>query len=90
MSCDWEGNRRSGVALAMRHRVMKVGLVPGDFVLHGDPALLTPKKGAEPPPPFSAHVYCGQTAGRIKMVLGIEVGLSQGNFVLDGDPAPSL
>jgi len=21
MSCDWEGNRRSGVALAMRHRL---------------------------------------------------------------------
>jgi len=21
MSCDWEGNRRSGIALAMRHRL---------------------------------------------------------------------
>ena len=46
-----------------------------------------PKKGAEPPPQFSAHVYCGQTAGCIKMSLGIEVGLSPGNFVLGGDPA---
>jgi len=33
-------------------------------------------------------VYCGQTAGWIKMVLGMEVGLSPGDFVLDGDPAP--
>jgi len=46
------------------------------------------KKGAEPPPKFSAHVYCGQTAGWIKMVLGIEVGLSPGDFVFDGDAAP--
>jgi len=37
---------------------------------------------------FSAHFYCGQTAGCIKMPLGIEVGLSPGDFVLDGDPAP--
>jgi len=48
------------------------------------------KKGAEPPPQFSAHVYCGQTAGWIKIVLGTEVGLIPGDLVvLDGDPAPS-
>jgi len=29
-----------------------------------------------------------QTAGCIKMPLGMEVGLSPGDFVLDGDPAP--
>ena len=40
------------------------------------------------PPQFSAHFYCGQTAGCIRMPLGMEVGLSPGNFVLDGDPAP--
>jgi len=45
-------------------------------------------KGAEPRK-FSAHVYCGQTAGWIKMALGMEVGLSPGDFVLDGDPASS-
>jgi len=67
---------------------MKLGLGPGDFVLHGDPALF-PQKGAEPPPQFSAHVYCGQTAGWMKLVLGMEVGLSSGDFVLDRDPAPS-
>ena len=49
-----------------------------------------PQKGAEPPPQFSAHFYCGQTAACIKMPLGMEVGLSPGNFVLDGDPAPPL
>ena len=43
-----------------------------------------PKKEAEPPPQFSAHVYCGQTAGWIKMALGMEAGLGPGNIVLDG------
>jgi len=46
-------------------------------------------KGGEAPK-FSAHVYCGQTAGWIKILLGTEVGLSPGNFVLDGHPAPIL
>jgi len=52
----------------------EVGLSPVDFLLDGDPAALS-KKGAELPPQFSAHVYCGQTAGWIKMALGTEVGL---------------
>jgi len=38
--------------------------------------------------PFLAHVYCGQTAGWIKMAFGMEVDLSPGHIVLDGDPAP--
>jgi len=38
-------------------------------------------------PQFSAYVYCGQTAGWIKMPLGTEVDLSLADFVLDGDPA---
>jgi len=33
-----------------------------------------PQKGAQPPPPFSAHVRCGQTAGWIKMPRGMKVG----------------
>ena len=46
-------------------------------------------KGAEPSyPQFPAHFYCGQTAGCIKMPLGVDVGLSPGDFVLDGDPVP--
>jgi len=52
------------------------------------PRSTLPKKGAEPPPQFSAHFYCGQTAACIKMPLGMEVGLSSGDFVLDGGPAP--
>ena len=67
---------------------MEVRLALSDFVLDGDPASL-PKKVAEPPPQFSVHFYCGQTAGCIKMPLGMEVALSQGDFALDGDPAPS-
>jgi len=45
----------------------------------------TPQKG-HTPPQFSAHVRCCQTAGWIKMLLGVEVGLSPGHIVLDGDP----
>jgi len=41
-------------------------------------------------PLFSAHVYCGQTAGWINMPLGTKVGLGPGHIVLDGDPAPPL
>jgi len=67
---------------------MELGLDPGDFVLDRDPVPF-PQKGAEPPPQFSAHFYCAQTAGCIKMTLGMEVGLIPGEFVLDGDPAPS-
>ena len=49
------------------------------------------QKGAEPgggAPQFSAHVYCGQTAGWMKVALGMQVGLGPGHTVLDGDPAP--
>ena len=45
-----------------------------------------PQKGGRAPQ-FSAHFYCGQTAGCIKMPLGMEVGFGPGDFVLDGDPA---
>jgi len=63
-----------------------VCLGAGDCVRRGPSPLL--KKGAEPPPQFLAHFYCGQTAQCIKMALGVEVGLSPGDFVLDGDPDP--
>jgi len=46
-----------------------------------------PQKGHSPLQ-FSDHVHCGQTAGWIKMPLGMDVGLGPGDFVLDGDPAP--
>jgi len=49
---------------------MEVGLNPGDFVLDGDPVHV-PNKG-QSPPQFSAHVYCGKKAARIKMPLGTE------------------
>ena len=65
---------------------MEVGLGPGDFMLDGDPAPPSPK--GDRAPKFSAHVYCGQTAGWMKLVLGTEVGLSPSDFVLDGDPVP--
>jgi len=37
---------------------------------------------------FSAHAYCDQTAGWIKMPLGTEVGFGPCDIVLDEDPAP--
>jgi len=64
---------------------VEVGLSPGDFVLDGDQ--VPPQKGGRAPQ-FSAHVYCGQMAGCIKMPLGMEGGLGPGHIVLDGDSAP--
>jgi len=58
---------------------MEVGLSPGDFVLDGD-LDPSPKRGRTPQ--FSAHTYCGQTAGWIKMPHGTEVGLSPNDIVL--------
>jgi len=60
---------------------------PRRLCLRWEPRSLPQKGGAAPK--FSAHVYCGQTAGWIKMALATEVGLSTGDFVLDRDPAPS-
>ena len=40
-------------------------------------------------PQFSANVLCGQTAGWIKMPLGMEVGLGPDDFVLNADPVCS-
>jgi len=46
-----------------------------------------PQKGGGPPK-FLAHVYCDQTVGWMKLILGTVVGLNPGKYVLDGDPAP--
>jgi len=64
---------------------MEVGLGPVHIVLDGDTAPL-PKTGAEPAK-FSAHLYCGQTAGCIKMLLGTEVAVGLRDIVFDVDPA---
>ena len=64
---------------------MEVSLSSGDFVLDGD--LAPPPQKGGPPPQFSAHVYCGQTAGWIKMTSGMVVGLGPGHIVLDWDPS---
>jgi len=51
-------------------------------VFDGDPA--PPREKGTAPTQFLAHVYCGQTAGWIKMLLSTEVNLGPGNVVLDG------
>jgi len=56
---------------------------PVHIVLDGDIAP-SPKQGPELPK-FSAHLYCGQTAGCIKMPLGTEVGLGLRDIVFDVD-----
>jgi len=61
-----------------------IGLSPGNSVLDADPA--PPPRGTAPQ--ISVHVCCGQTAGWIKMPLGMKVGLGPGRIVLHGDPAP--
>ena len=66
---------------------VEVGLGPDDTVLDGDPAL-PPQKGAEPPPQFLAHVYCGQMPGCIMMPLDVQVNVGSGDVVLVGVAAP--
>ena len=57
-----------------------------DIVLDGDPAAL-PQNGDRAPPIFDPCLLC-QTAGWIKMALGMEVVLGPGQIVLDGEPPP--
>jgi len=65
---------------------MEVGLGPGNFVLDGGRTRCSPQRGTAPQ--FLAHVYCGQTAGWMKMPLGMEVDLGPCHIVLDVDLAP--
>jgi len=39
-------------------------------------------------PQFSTHIYCGKTAGCIKVPLHMEVGLSPDHIMLDGAQLP--
>ena len=62
---------------------------PRRLYVRWEPAPQCRKGGGAPlPKNKSAHVYCGQTAGWIKLALGMEVGLIPGDFALDGDTAP--
>jgi len=64
---------------------MEVGIGPGDFVFDGHPA--SPRKKGHSPTHFLVHVYCGQTAGWIKVPLGTEVNLGPATL-LDVVAAP--
>jgi len=59
---------------------MEAGLGPAHIVLDGDPAP-SPYRGTAL---FLIHVCCGQTAGWIRMPLGMEVSLDPGDIVLAG------
>ena len=49
---------------------------------------LPSRKRGGAPSPIWPNVYCGQTAGLIKMALDMEVGLGPGRIVLDGERVP--
>jgi len=65
-----------------------VDLGPGSVVLDG--TQLPHGKGLSTNSTlhFLPHVYCGQTAGWIRIPLGTEVGLGPGDIVLDGYTVP--
>jgi len=65
---------------------MELGLGPGNFVLDGDPALPSPKGGAEPQI-FGPCLLWPNGCMHVKMPLDMEVGLSPEDL-FDGDPAP--
>jgi len=60
-----------------------IGFGLGDIVLDGNPA---PQRCTAPT--FSVHVCCGQTAGSIKMPLGMQVGLGPGTLCKMGIQLP--
>jgi len=60
-------------------------LRPRPYCVGWGPSSPSPKRGH---PQFSAHVYCGQMAGRIKVPLGTNVGDGLGHIALHGDPPP--
>ena len=59
----------------------EVGLGPGHIMLDEDSAPPAKKIG-QSTAQFSAHVRCGQTAGWIKMPLGVAVGLGSAQATL--------
>jgi len=78
-------DQESRCNLVRRHTCVCLG--PANTVLDVDPYSYPPPKKWAQQPQFSAHIYYGQTAGWIKMKLGMEVGLR--HIVFDGDPATS-
>jgi len=60
----------------------------GDCLWNGSPCAIRPLPCVCLSVLSVTFVYCGQTAGWIKMPLGTKVDLGPGNFVLGGDPAP--
>jgi len=85
----WCGQTAGCIKMPLVRPMQVDSIDPSDIVLDGDPACPPPKR-SRAPPQYSAHAYCRQTAGWIKMKLGTQVGLSPGYIVLDGDPGHPL
>jgi len=56
MPCGWEGNRRSGVALAMRHRLQWIIYLRADGLIKGDEHPAYTPHGYGTPLPF-CHLH---------------------------------
>ena len=69
------------------HLALRWASIQAKHCARWGPSCPSPKSGHIPQ--FSAHFYCGQTAGCIKMPLGMEVGLSPGDCVRWGPSFPS-
>jgi len=69
---------------------MEVGLGPGDFVLDGDPAPHSAKKGAEihPSPNFQPMSILAKRLDESRWHLAWRWAIGPGQIVLDEDPAP--
>jgi len=80
-------NFRSMSVVAKRLERLRSRLWPRRLCVRWGPTSPFPKRGRNIPSQFSPHVHCGQTAGWIKITLGMEIGLGPGDIVLDGDSA---
>jgi len=91
LACRWASAQAT--LCYMRIQLPKRGTAPSNFRPMSRPHVTCARWGPSPPKktgntPISTHVYCDQTAGWVKMALGMKAGLGPGQIVLDGDPAP--
>jgi len=76
MSCDWEGNRRSGVELAMRHRLKWFMHLRAQGLSKGDEHPTNTPHGVW----YSLPIYL-LVHGQVTIIFVVSVGLSVCLFV---------
>jgi len=74
-----------GTDVAVKENFVEIGYIelPDDDPVQcgSEFCVICNELAMEQQPPSLAHVYCGQTAGWIKMAFGMEVGLGPGHTV---------